>query len=245
MQSRLLISPGGGSQCGLYGTFTSTASVVKAAKTNGWPGIAPVSGRGQSTSPYTYALTYGGTTVAEIVGLAYHQGANFWWNDYWTVSGPPSTSNDWTTAGTAAGKYAAGVVMTAANSTGYLPQYVVIDLEGAVQPANEQQFQTMVKGWAMGISQGSSGQLSAAFYSNQSQWTSFNLNSVGLPGFVAISPISTSNPPSATGSNIQGFAAYYATCVNGNATTDVNIVNSWGKNANMVQFTDSGDDCAP
>lgn len=134
--------------------------------------------------------------------------------------------------------------MTAANSTGYLPQYVVIDLEGAIPPTNSSQFRTLVQGWVSGINTGSSGELTAALYANQYQWNSYDLNTLNVPGFVAISPISSSNPPSATGSNIPGFNGYYGTCVNGNCNGDVTVLNSFGE-TNSIQFSDSGDDCGP
>ncbi len=238
------ITASGSSSTGLYATFQTASAVVTANVTNGWPGIQATSGSGITSSPYTSALKYNGETVPKIIGTAYSKGADFWWNDYWTVSGPSSSSNDWTSAGEAAGKYAAGIVMTAANSTGFIPQFVVIDLEGQIQPANATQFTTLVKGWMTGLADGSSGELTGAFYSDQSQWESYDLNSLGYYGFVAISPISTSNPPSASGSNLWGFAGYYGTCVNGNASGDVAVLNGFGKPVNTIQFSDSGDDCA-
>jgi len=240
------------SSTGLYATFQTTDAVVKANVTNGWPGIQDTSGLGTTSSPYTYALEYYDEatskyeTVPKIVGSAYSQGADFWWNDYWTVSGPSSGYDDWTDAGTAAGKYAAGIVMTAANSTGFIPQFVVIDLEGQIEPAHATQFTTLVKGWMTGLADGSSGELTGAFYSDQSQWESYDLNSLGYYGFVAITPISTSQPPTVSGNNLWGFAGYPGTCVNGNASGDVAVLDGFGKPVNTIQFTDndSGDPCA-
>ena len=236
------IGGGGGPETGLYGTFTTTTAVTYAVNTNNWPGVAAVAGEGQATAPYTYALTYNGVTVDQIVENAYAS-ANFWWMSMWTVSGPASsTLSDWYTAGQDAGSVARSTILDAAQTYGYVPAYVVLDPEGAYRPSNIGEFSNFFRGWAAGITANASG-LTPAFYVDQSQWTSYDLNSLGIAGFVAVSPI-VGNTPYTTGSNLVGYMGYYGTCSNGSAATDVNTIDGWGANMNTLQFSDSGDDCS-
>lgn len=229
---------------GLYGTFTSTQAVVNAVQ-NGWPGIGAVSGSGNiSYSPYTVPYSYNNETVDQIVENAYKY-ASFWWLDFWTVSGPPNTTQtvDWNNAGKAAGKKAAQVIMSAANSGGFVPAYVIIDLEGSVTPTSADEFTAIVDGWVSGVNSVTSA-LTAAFYSDQYQWEDYKLDQLGIPGFVAVSPIQ-GNQPYVSGANIVGYIAYPGACVNGSASSDVNTIISWGKYLNTLQFSNSGDDCGP
>ncbi|MCY0894948.1 MAG: hypothetical protein OWS03_01455 [Alicyclobacillaceae bacterium] len=73
---------------GLYGTFTTTQAVVDAIN-KGWPGIGAAAGYGITSYPYTAPHIYSGKNVDEIVEAAY-KNTNFWWLDFWTVSGPSS-----------------------------------------------------------------------------------------------------------------------------------------------------------
>ncbi|PWI56739.1 hypothetical protein BM613_12250 [Sulfoacidibacillus thermotolerans] len=86
--------------------------------------------------------------------------------------------------------------------------------------------------------------LTPGLYADQSQWASYDLDSLNIDGFIAITPISTTTTISVTGDNIVGFMAYYGTCVNGSASNDVSIIEGWGKSLNTLQFSDSGDDCS-
>lgn len=232
---------------GLYATFLTSQAIADAVNKSGWPGIGAVAAQGSTSYPYTEPHVYNGQTMDEIVEAAYSQ-ANFWWLDYWTVSGPSSSATDseWQSAGHAAGVKAAQTIMSAVNapnSLGFVPAYVVIDLEGEVVPSTAGQFTSIVKGWAAGI-QSVTSQLSPALYSDQYQWSSYNLNSLNVPGIVAVSPIA-GNKPYASGGNIFGYGGYYGSCSNGSASDDVSTIQSWGKNLNTLQFSGSGNNCGP
>lgn len=228
---------------GLYGTFTTTQAVVDAIN-KGWPGIGAAAGYGITSYPYTAPHIYSGKNVDEIVEAAY-KNTNFWWLDFWTVSGPSSQlDSEWESAGHAAGEKAAQTIMSALNadgSSGFAPAFVVIDLEGPNQPSTAGQFTAMVNGWASGI-QAITYELTPALYSDQFQWNNYDLNKLNVPGFVAVSPIQ-GNSPSAVGSNLFGYNAYFGNCVNGSASKDVATIEGWGKSINTIQFSNSGDDC--
>ncbi|WAH40852.1 hypothetical protein NZD89_21555 [Alicyclobacillus fastidiosus] len=220
---------------GVYASISTTADVQKAIA-QGWPGIGVTTALGMPQSPYTATLaTKPDAKVAQV--LQTNQ-ASLWWLSFWTVSWPAG-GESFHQAGVDAGAYA-GRQITAYPGT-RRPNYVVLDPEGYNKPATTaQQFQDFITGWAAGLKSINSS-LQAAFYCNQSQYTTFKLASVNLPAFVAIAPIA-GNQPEVSGSNIKGYIAYYATCP---VSDDITHVKGWGALYNTVQFRDSGIDCGP
>ncbi len=90
-----------------------------------------------TSSPWTKPYEYHGLTVDQIVGAAYSKGVSFWWLDFWTVAGPAGdTDTDWYNAGKAARGEARTTILNAADGvngvagTGYVPAYVILDVEG-------------------------------------------------------------------------------------------------------------------
>jgi len=92
------------------------------------------------------------------------------------------------------------------------------------------------------------GALHPGFYADQSQYATYNLSNIGLPAFIAVSPIQGNEPfaPGGgfgrPGANVTGYIAYFGGCP---AVADENTVRGWGAPYNTVQFSDSGVDCGP
>jgi hypothetical protein len=118
---------------------------------------------------------------------------------------------------------------------------MVIDPEGYNTAAStDAEWDDWINGWVAGIAAVSS-ELTAGFYVNQSQYTTYNLASLTAPAFIAVSPIG-GNTPEGKGGNIIGYIAYYASCP---VSSDISTVAGWGAKFNTVQFSDSAVDCAP
>ncbi|PWI54696.1 hypothetical protein BM613_13650 [Sulfoacidibacillus thermotolerans] len=226
---------GSGPQVGVYANFNTTSDVEAAVTTYGWPGIAATAGEGQSTSPYTYALQAAGqdTTVDQMIENAYAK-VNFWWLSVWTVSGPSAsaTNAEWKSAmETAASDVAAPTILKASETYGFVPAYVVLDLEGTYQPNSAGQAHAAIEGWITGLGS----ELTGALYINQSDFTTWDANSFGVPLFVAVDVADYTGP--VTGSNIVGYMAFDGTC--SDAGSQVSIIDQWGANMNTIQFAES------
>ncbi|MCL6444927.1 MAG: hypothetical protein K6T83_15980 [Alicyclobacillus sp.] len=232
---RSATTPNSSGGVGVYADFTSTAAVQHALQL-GWPGIACTGALGIHESPYTKELT---TCPDAVISEALNNtSGDVWWISYWTVSWP-ANGDAFYEGGYAAGRYAAE---TLTNLNGkYLPNYVVIDPEGYNTPAQTaSEWMEWLHGWAEGITSVNS-RLKPGFYCNQSQYVTYQLNTIDLPAFIAVSPIEGYRP-TVSGNNIVGYAAYYAGCP---AASYVAQVRSWGGKFNTVQFRDSGTDCGP
>ena len=220
---------------GVYATFSSTQNVV-AALQEGWKGIGVTGGLGTQAAPYTTALpNHPDLMVSQALTQT---NANAFWLSFWTVSWPSGGDSFYD------GAYKAGVFVaqTISGYKGkYQPNFVIIDPEGYNTPAsNATEWSEWLHGWSDGI-KSVNANLTPAFYTNQWQYTTYDLATVNLPSFVAVSPIS-GNSPVVKGGNIQGYIAYYAACP---AQSSVQQTASWGGRFNTVQFRDSGVDCAP
>lgn len=108
---------------------------------------------------------------------------------------------------------------------------------------NQSQFINMAKGWVAGVQANNSGLL-AAISQGESNWTNWKLNSLNIPAFIAVNPVS-STPPTATGSNIVGYAAAYGQCpaAGDSVAGDVSTVNNWGASTNTLQLSNQSYDC--
>lgn len=228
-------APPTASGVGVYATFNSTTDVIRAIQ-QGWAGIAETGGLGIQANPYTQALS---SQPDQLVSRALSQfSGGTWWLSFWTVSWPAS-GDTFYNAGHEAGVYVASTIMSYKGSV--LPSYVILDPEGYNTPAaNNTQWSEFLEGWTDGIASVST-LLNPAFYCNQYQYTTFNLASITLPAFIAVSPIQ-GNTPHVKGGNVIGYSAYYASCP---ATPYVDQIASWGGMVNTVQFPDSGVDCSP
>lgn len=211
------------SSVGVYHDFISESLVVDAAN-YGWPGIADIGGMGAQTSPYTSSKGQDGNVANAI----YNNNLNLWWLSYWTVSWP-APGDTFYNAGYQAGEY----VGELDSGNFVIPQYFILDPEGYNTAASTtSEWSDFLNGWADGL--GVYGLKSqAAFYCNQSQYTTYNLGTIGLPAFIAVTPI-LNNPPSVTGGNVNGYAGYYISCP---ADNYVNQVAGWGGSYSTVQFT--------
>lgn len=220
---------------GVYASFQNVSDVTHAISL-GWPGVGVTGGLGTQTSPYTSELS---SAPDKAVSSALNQtSGNVWWLSFWTVSWPAGADTFYD-AGHAAGQYVAEKIMSYGGK--YIPNYVIIDPEGYNTPASTAtEWGEFIHGWSDSVTAVSSS-LKPAFYVNQSQYVQYDLASVNLPAFIAVSPIQ-GNKPFVAGTNIHGYIAYYATCP---ATADVDQVRSYGGALNTVQFRDSGVDCGP
>lgn len=203
---------------GVYADFTSAALVQRALQL-GWQGISATGALGTRSRPYTAELpTHPDANIAQV--LSQTDGTT-WWLSFWTVSWP-ADGDSFYEGGFHAGKYAASCLTSLKGK--YLPTYVVIDPEGYNTPAHTSaEWTEWLHGWAQGITSVNA-QLKPAFYCNQNQYETYNLSSVKIPAFVAVSPID-GNKPYVEGANIEGFAAYYAGCP---VAGDISQVKSWG-----------------
>jgi hypothetical protein len=239
-----LLCCGGGQVTGLYAYFSST-SLVNSAVNKGWQVIGDVAGQGTTSSPYTTSTGQD----QNVYNSCRQNNCNFVWLSFWTVSGPTG-GDTWYSAGYKAGQTAATTLKNVANGSGIVPNYVILDAQGYNGvPSSASQWSNFVNGWRDGIASVSIplATLTAAFYANQSQYSSYNLGSLSEPAFIAVSPI-LNNKPTVSGPNLTGWDVYYAYCdsPDGSASKYVNQVNSWGgESPNTVQFSDSGVDCGP
>ncbi|MHB1629182.1 MAG: hypothetical protein ACYCVB_12560 [Bacilli bacterium] len=130
------------------------------------------------------------------------------WLSFWTVSWPAS-GDTYHHAGYQAGKYAANTI-TGYNGT-YVPNFMIIDPEGYNTPASTSSaWSDWINGWVEGIASVNTG-LKTGFYVNQSQYTTYGLQAINAPAFIAVSPIE-GNTPAVSGGNIEGCIACYASC---------------------------------
>jgi len=223
----------------VYASFGSTAAVVNAVNL-GWKGIADVGGIGTSAAPYTVAVKPDGVhSTDQLVQSAYSQiGDKFGWLSYWTVSWP-STGDTFYNAGHLGGQVAAQTVQNTLGN--FQPAYIILDPEGFNTPAsNPGQWADFINGFADGVISINAA-FRPAFYCGQSDYQTYNLSAINHPAFIAITPILGTNP-FVSGSNITGFAAYYAACPSG---AYVNQVITWHARWNSVQFNGSGVPCGP
>lgn len=224
---------------GVYGSYGSEA-IAQTAISDGWPIIADAGALGTSSSPYTGELFAApDQNVATAIASS---GGNVTWQSYWTVSGPTSTDT-WYNDGYAAGQQAANTLDGYASSA--LPNFVVLDPEGdnngqGQTPTTAGNWSSWLTGWSAGIVSINSG-LTPAFYVDQSQYATYNLSTLNMPAFVAISPIA-GNTPGVSGANINGFIGYYGGCP---AAAYESTINGWGARYNTLQFADSSVDCGP
>ncbi len=220
---------------GVYATF-STVTDVASAIALGWPGIGHTAALGTKSDPYTQVLV-GRPDIVVSTGLANSQKTDVWWLSFWTVSWP-AAGDSFSNAGFKAGQYAANIVKS---YKGRVPNYMVLDPEGYnTSPTAAINWAEFIYGWAQGI-KGVDRTLNSGFYCNQSQYMDYNLASVTLPAFIAISPID-GNQPMVHGENIVGYIAYYADVP---AASDISQVLSWNGKLSTVQFRDSGVDAGP
>ena len=224
---------GCGGLVGVYGTFGSVQAVVDAANL-GWPGIGDVAGLGTPASPYVAS-----TGEDQYVQTAYSQiGDRFWWLSFWTVSWPAS-GDTFYNAGYQGGRVAAQTIDATLGT--FIPRFVVLDPEGYNSGATSaSEWADFINGFADGV-HSVDGALPVAFYSNQSDYTTYDLASIPISALIAVTPI-LDNSPFVSGGNVVGYITYYADCPAGSY---VSQVESWGARWNTVQFSDSGVDCGP
>ena len=224
---------GCGGLVGVYGTFGSVQAVVDAVNL-GWPGVGDIGGLGIPNTPY---VTSQGED--QHVQDAYTQiGDRFWWLSFWTVSWPVS-GDTFYNAGYQGGRVAAQTIDATLGT--FIPRFVVLDPEGYNNRAtNASQWADFINGFADGV-HSVDGALPVAFYSNQSDYTTYDLASINISALIAVSPI-RNNSPFVSGGNIVGYIAYTASCP---VAPDVSQVESWGARWNTVQFQDNGADCGP
>lgn len=224
---------GCGGLVGVYGSFSAVQTVVNAVDL-GWPGVGDVGGLGLQSTPYAYS-----TGEDQNVQTAYSQvGDKFWWLSFWTVSWP-AEGDTFSNAGYQGGKVAG----TTINGTlgGFIPRFVVLDPEGFNTRANTaEEWAEFINGFASGV-HAMNGSLAVAFYSDESDYSTFNLASIDMSALIAETPI-LGHTPGVSGGNIVGYIAYHAAC---SAAPYVSQVESWGARWNTVQFSDSGVDCGP
>ncbi len=227
--------PGTPESVGIYAMFNSIADVTSAISL-GWSGIGQTAALGTKSTPYTQVLP-GRPDLNVAKGLEQVQ-KDVWWLSFWTVSWPQG-GDTFHQAGFTAGTYAAKAVQ---DYPGTLrPSYLILDPEGYNTPAaNSTEFAEFISGWEAGIASINK-DLKSGFYCNQSQFMDYNLSSISLPAFIAVSPIN-GNRPMVHGTNIAGYIAYFASCPAG---VDISTVKSWNGQYNTVQFRDSSVDCGP
>lgn len=237
---------------GVYGSNVTVQSVIA----NGWAGVGSVSGFCSQPTP-TYACPTGSdSTIQQSLAQA---GGGVFWLSFWTVGAPVTcdfSANGWYTDGKTAGTTAAHELIGLGGS--YLPDYEIIDPEGfggapgpnpwsAQCPSSSSTctasstatcWQQWFQGWRDGLL-GVSARMRPAFYTSQFPIQQYNLLSLGMPAFPAVSPIQ-GNTPFVTGSNVTGYIAYYAQCPADPYTLQVT---NWGAQFNTVQFPDSTVDC--
>jgi hypothetical protein len=239
------LAPGGPPRTGVgvYGFSSWTAA--SQAISDGWPVIGDTGGLGTNGPPYTAQLAsnpdmnVGQAIVATRVRVT--------WLSFWTVSGPVS-GDSWGTDGYEAGQTAAKTIDTDYETDATRPDWVILDPEGYNgTPGSLQDWAAWMFGWAAGLTSVDPA-IHPAFYADQSQYYTFDLSAIGLPAFIAVSPIQGNQPfvPGGAfglpGANVTGYISYYGSCP---ANADENTVRGWGEPYDTVQFADSGVDCGP
>jgi hypothetical protein len=229
-----ILPGGGGTAVGLYASYNTTQRVVNALLGN-YTVIADVAGIGLCSSPYTQSLGEDANVMSAI-----NQGYGFYWESYWTVSAPVGTDT-WYSDGYKAGKAAANELKSVGGDI--FVNYVVLDPQGCngTTPSTSADWANWGHGWRDGLHSINAG-LTAALYSNQSQYNTYRLGSIGIKNFVAVSPI-LNNTPAVSG--VEGYGGYYAGCTGSPKTASAytNQVAMWGGIADTVQFSDSAVDC--
>ena len=246
---------GGQSFVGVYGFASWNAA--SSAIGDGWSIVADTGGLGTQGPPYAQQLASNpDLNIGDAIGQTQ---ASATWLSFWTVSGPTG-ADSWYTAGAEGGQTAATSIDNDANTSGRKPQFVILDPEGYNIPAATADFQNFIQGFADGV-RSVDGSLRPAFYSDQSQYYDYQLSSVALPAFIAVTPIiySSGTPdrpfdPSynlgSPGPNIMGYVEYgdfNANPPQPNCPAAVyeDAIRTWGGFINTLQFPDSGVDCAP
>jgi hypothetical protein len=239
------LAPGGPPKTGVgvYGFASWTAAGQ--AIGDGWPILGDTGGLGTTGAPYTAQLpstpdlNVGEAIVAMRVRVT--------WLSFWTVSGPAG-GDSWNSDGYQAGQTAAQAIDRDYETDATRPDWVILDPEGYNgTPGTLWDWGAWLGGWSAGITSVDSA-LHPAFYANQSQYYTYGLSAIGLPAFVAVSPIQGNEPfvPGGSfgrpGSNVTGYIAYFGSCP---SLADENTVRGWGAPYNTLQFSDSGVDCGP
>jgi len=214
---------------GLYAQYNTISDVVNASQ-GGWAGIATAAGTGTTTSPYTSANGQDGIASNAF----YENNLSSWWITFWTV-GFPASGDTFYNAGYQGGKYVAE--QDAGNF--YEPVYFILDPEGPnTKPSSKTEWYDFINGWVAGIAT-EMPQSKAAVYVDGSTYTDYDIAGVGIPVFVAVTPIGTSTPHPA---GAYGYCGFYASCP---VSTDISTVDGWGGTYNTVQFSGSGILCNP
>jgi hypothetical protein len=239
------LAPGGPPRTGVgvYGFSSWTAA--SQAITDGWPVLGDTGGLGTTGPPYTAQL---GSNPDMNVGQAIvATRTRVTWLSFWTVSGPVG-GDSWGSDGYQAGQTAARAIDTDYETDATLPDWVILDPEGYNgTPGSLQDWAAWMFGWAAGLTSVDP-DIHPAFYANQSEYYSFDLSQIGLPAFIAVSPIQGNQPFApgggfgSPGSNVTGYISYFGSCP---APADENTVRGWGAPYNTIQFSDSGVDCGP
>ncbi len=239
------LAPGGPplTGVGVYG-FSSWTAAGQAIG-DGWPILGDTGGLGTQGAPYTAQLVsnpdlnVGQAIVAMKIRVT--------WLSFWTVSGPTG-SDSWESDGYQAGQAAAQAIDHDYETDAIRPDWVILDPEGYNgTPTTPSDWGAWLGGWAQGLLS-VDGALHPGFYADQSQYATYNLSNIGLPAFIAVSPIQGNEPfaPGGgfgrPGANVTGYIAYFGGCP---AVADENTVRGWGAPYNTVQFSDSGVDCGP
>jgi hypothetical protein len=233
-------TPGAVRGVGVYGFGSRQAAAL--AISDGWPVLGATGGLGTTGSPYTTAVGSPGVDASVAAAIAAGNRAVTWLS-FWTVSAP-SASDTWSNAGYLAGQTAAATIVSASSSV--RPTYVILDPEGYNNgqpndyPSTTTGWASWTAGWVQGIHSVSPA-LNAALYVDQYQYQTFSLNSIGVPVFIAVSPI-LGNTPFVNGPNITGYIAFTGGCP---AAPYESTMLSWGGSYSTMEFGDNNVDCAP
>jgi len=239
------LAPGGPplTGVGVYGFSSWTAAGQ--AISDGWPVLGDTGGLGTTGQPYTAQLV--SNPDLNIGNAIEAMRVRVTWLSFWTVSGPTG-SDSWEAAGNQAGQTAAQALDHDYQTDAIRPDWVILDPEGYNgTPGTLSDWGAWLGGWAQGLASVDPA-LHAAFYANQSQYSTYDLSSIALPAFIAVSPIQGNQPFApggafgSPGSNVTGYIAYFSSCP---ALADENTVRGWGAPYNTMQFSDSGVDCGP
>ena len=239
------LAPGGPPLTGVGVYGFSSWSAAGQAISEGWPILGDTGGLGTQGAPYTgQLLSNPDLNVGQaIVSLR----VRVTWMSFWTVSGPTG-GDSWSSDGYQAGRAAAQALDRDYETDAVRPDWVILDPEGYNgTPGTTADWGAWLGGWAAGIASVDAA-LHPAFYANQSQYAAFGLSAIGLPAFIAVSPVQGNQPFrsgggfGSPGANVTGYIAYFASCP---ALADENTVRGWGAPYNTFQFSDSGVDCGP